>query len=254
MAMFVGYFDDSGSHKESGVIVIGGFVATSRSWLQFDDQWNTVLEEFGIDMFRMSKWSNRAPPFKNWPESKRRECLNNLIEIIADRDIESVGVVLPVESYRKVLSPPAQKFVKPYGFAAQFLIGEIATGMRDNSPSGSKIAYIFESGTPGVADIQQTFDLLLRRPDEKRTFYLSTLTFADKRDTPPLQAADIIAYELYREGQRPPTSAKRYPLRVLETRIPHNWFMPNDDYLKRVAASTEILARAGWRELRRAQV
>ena len=38
-----GYFDDSGSHGGEGLYVLGGFLAPSVSWSQFDSEWQDVL-------------------------------------------------------------------------------------------------------------------------------------------------------------------------------------------------------------------
>jgi len=244
MTMLVGYFDDSGSHTESEVIVIGGFVATSLEWLGFESQWEAALKEFEIGMFRMSKWSNRAPPF-DWPDEKRHACLARLINIIADRSLMSFGVALPMASYGKLLSPLAQQSISPYGLAAEFVFGAVAEEIRD---ADAKVAYIFESGSPGSSGMKEAFDKSMSVPSIKKEFHLASLTFLDKRNVLQLQAADIVAYEIYREFSRPSATKWRKPLQELIKRISRQWFTATDESIRQAGKSAEInavLARTG---------
>lgn len=64
------------------------------------------------------------------------------------------------------------------------------------------VAYVVESGTEGYGDIAHMFaDMSRNDPSATGTRAIS-LAFESKQRFVPLQAADILAYELYREVPR----------------------------------------------------
>jgi hypothetical protein len=56
MAMLIGYFDESGTHDQSAVTTIAGYVAKPEVWASVEAQWRQVLEPFaqkGLHTFHM---------------------------------------------------------------------------------------------------------------------------------------------------------------------------------------------------------
>ncbi len=59
------YCDASGKERDP-ILVVGGFVASVDSWLQFDDTWNVSLADFGIQYFHMKEFAHSTGQFKGW--------------------------------------------------------------------------------------------------------------------------------------------------------------------------------------------
>jgi hypothetical protein len=85
-----------------------------------------------------------------------------------------------------------------------------------------RFAYHFESGANGRGQILKLFSNNMKRCDLKDEFRLLTLGFSDKREFLPLQAADILAYEIYRHypGLSYTEGDARYPIRQM-ARMPN---------------------------------
>jgi hypothetical protein len=120
------------------------------------------------------------------------------------------------------------------------------------------IAYVFEDGTAGRGQLQKAFEYNRRDPDQKKNLRLRSLRLEDKRTSAPLQAADILAYELYRQlprqiglDPRPP----RQPILRMLARPPRSWGTFDEDELKKwseiVQLSADIASEQGWPRRRR---
>jgi hypothetical protein len=89
-------------------------------------------------------------------------------------------------------------------------VGAWADRFQRNDP----IAYFFEQGSRWAKDVVTAMQRVERVPDFKRRFRYASWGFAYKDTLVPLQAADMLAYELYKQAinrQLPP--ARQRPMR-----------------------------------------
>lgn len=52
MAMLAVYCDDSGTHKNSRVAVVAGYLSNVAQWELFSKEWKKVLSKFGVERLR----------------------------------------------------------------------------------------------------------------------------------------------------------------------------------------------------------
>lgn len=237
MVMLQAYFDDSGTHDRSETVSVGGFISTPERWLKFEEEWRSALEDWGIPMFRMSKFANRARPFTYWTEEQRQQRLSRLLEVIDRNVLASIGAAIPVAEFSSKLSPEAQLYCGgPYGLAMTFIFMDLAPAVRRLHGEEAWIAYIVESGSDGAGEILKVFRENERDPQQKELYRLLSLRFENKRQYLPLQAADILAYELYKHHPRQPVPQHlaRYPLRKLADIPRISWFVPSTGSLENV--------------------
>ena len=234
--MFVGYFDDSGTHKGSPIAVAGGFIARPGEWLGFNHRWKKILNKYGVELHHQNKWSNRAKPFDDpevWPDERRHAYINELIDVIVDRDAVTVGAAVPISRFNTQF-PGHNRYISPFGYAADCLFGNAAKVIKEHVPD-ARIAYVFESGTSRLGEVQQAFNEYLKKPAIKEEFGLISFATADKRDLMQLQAADIMAYEVYKlfeKGEDPGLINPRHPLKQIGNRLQHgSWMTPSDDVI-----------------------
>ncbi len=226
------YLDESGTHNGSDTVVVGGFISTADRWLKFEAEWRRALDDFGIDMFRMSKFANRADVFRDWPEPLRQARLQRLINIIRDHVGGSVGVAIPVTKFNLMLSDKAKKYCGgAYGLAAIFLFIDVGNTIHEIHKE-ARAAYVMEAGALGASEVLRVFQQNMRDPEQRERLRLLSLRFEDKRKYLPLQAADILAYELYKHLPKQPITdnLSRYPLRQL-AELPRRWHVPHDESL-----------------------
>ncbi len=247
------YFDESGTHKGSPAFSVGGFLARADEWAAFTVAWEDALAEWGLPFFHMADFENRRPGY-DWPDDVRRERISKLLGLIERHTLGSVGTVLPVAEYDVVFpkdeppeEPNTQQFVPgiwtpwsqepgepepevslrpgdcrrksggPYGLAAiatMFQVAEIVRPLRGDP----HVAYVFEQGAVGAGQIHKVFDDMYRHDGTRVSNRLLSIAFKDKAEFPPLQAADLLAYELSKHLPRQlgiETRPTRYTLKQL---------------------------------------
>jgi hypothetical protein len=111
-----------------------------------------------------------------------------------------------------------------YGLAATACFMDAATLLEPTFPT-ARIAYTFESGAKGAGQILKVFQQNYKDPVQRATLKLAGLSFSGK-DVVPLQAADILAYEMFKHLPRQLGMEARRPrlerLRPLSV-PPHIW-------------------------------
>jgi hypothetical protein len=203
-----GYFDESGTHAGSEAVAVAGFLATPGSWERFEGDWRAALADFGIDLFHMSPFAQRVGDYASWSEEERRERLARLLGIISEHVVGSVGVVIPLPLFDRLFSVGGiarRTTGGPYGLAMSVNILAVAR-IVEHLAGTPKVAYVFETGAVGRHEAAKIFAANLNNPESRENNRLLSLSFQGKREFAPLQAADILAYELHRELPRQPNA------------------------------------------------
>jgi hypothetical protein len=248
---FTAYFDESGTHKQSETVAVAGYISTPDLWEKLDVEWREALHDFHIDFFHMTDFEARQEQFAGWNDHKHRACLNALIDITNRHVVASIGTTIPVSDYQAAFTKKAHDFVGgAYGVAAMRCFKEVADMFNLIGVHG-QVAYVFEKGAKGRNQIEKAFGWLKRDPGSKARYRLLSLDFEEKRKCCPLQAADIVAYELYKYL---PTFLKksgrptRYVLKAL-AETPRGWLHVNRAELEEWARILEVRADMDESEL-----
>ena len=138
---------------------------------------------------------------------------------------------MPIAEFEHEFTPAARRHVGgAYGFAASVLMLEAARFVEETlKPEGTpfQIAYVFESGDLGVGQIMKLVQANLMDEEQAAKLHLLSFRIEDKRKFVALQAADILAYELYQHFPRQmgidPRPPRRYNLNQLAANKSWNW-------------------------------
>lgn len=237
---FTAYFDESGTHPESSVVVVAGALARAGRWDYFSQQWQGILTEYGLDYFHMTDFAQRAGPYSGQSDEDRNLLFNRILAIVTMCVEFSVSIAVPVERFNRLFSGRTRRYCGgPYGLAAAACIIDVATAARELQPDADPwISYVFESGAQGTGQVMKLFAANERDPESKEYFRLLSIRFENKRQFLPLQAADIMAYEHYlhypRQMGTNPRPVRDHNMFALST-IPHRWGHLEEDELKKWA-------------------
>jgi hypothetical protein len=103
------------------------------------------------------------------------------------------------------------------------------------------IAYVFESGSGYDADVMRLLADAMNDERQAEIYRVGSCTIENKRNLFPLQAADIIAYEVTKAHAREVGSDKTRPIRrsVINLRLPcfNEWYYYNKEALLNVINS-----------------
>jgi len=215
------YFDESGIHDGAKLCAVGGYYGTEEAWRKFEKQWRAILKDNGLleigfhakDFYRR-KDGKRVPPYADWANEKAAKFENRLIQAIMRSRIVPFGHGVVVAEWnnlpydmRKFLSgahrrkgkflssgAPAKSYYLPF----QLCVSEAvcSSGAQDKVHLFAGLDRTF-SDYAGILYRQLFNDPRLSQTTKDK---MGTLAFPLAKDTPPLQAADLLVYQLYQFG------------------------------------------------------
>lgn len=200
------YFDDSGTDDKSPVAIAACYVATKDQWDHFTRNWNEIKKLEGFEYFHMTDFmcDQRAgvKPYCEWDEDKRKRVYRKLSTLITIRARMGFALTVGKKDYDELIPEEMRKYGgrSHYVWAARILMGDIA---RWRAKWGIKrpMQYVFSETPKGKGTRGEILDLMDELKDnplatEEYGLVKDGLGFQDMRVFPPLQAADILAWNM----------------------------------------------------------
>jgi hypothetical protein len=182
MTKYEGYFDASGHPDDRPFVVVAGFLATEKQWLEFEHSWNAALKRHNVgETFHMTDFESQL-------RKDRGKVLDDLTDIIITHTIASFSCSVEMASYRKYNEIYAleERIGAPYAMAARGLAMTINQWKPHNVGAQDKLLLFVEEGTKHHGDMEEAF----------RRDGLSVPQRVPKNH-PSVQPADLLAWEVH---------------------------------------------------------
>lgn len=202
--MFGAYFDDSKIPGNDPLMTtMACYIASAEQWDMFKVEWDKFLVNEGLEALHMSELTfrhngQRVGAYRYWDDVRERSALQRAHDIIHQTPAIGVAMTVDVSAYKKVVPIALNALMGgPAGFCVFQCLKRICDegGLRMWQ---DPIACFFESNS-GYGNEITTLRCAIRRDPEMAQSFKSLRpkhwTFTDKMDAPPLQAADLLAYE-----------------------------------------------------------
>ena len=250
VCMLAAYFDESGTHEGSQAVAVAGYIAHADQWAVFDRQWKEALADFKRPYFHMTDYAGNRQGYR-WG-TKRPHRFNRLMSII-NRNVEiGIGVVLDVDAWNHHVQTKEEKRyfgTSKYDFCATVVLGLVALWC-DDKGIHEGIAYTYEQGANGWREFHETYKKEYANAHNRQYYrLLGDVSFRDKKRFTPLQAADIVAFQMHKERPRQrgiDLSPSRADEVVRLVGVPAYWPYFDDaafiDAKKRITSDTEAYA------------
>jgi hypothetical protein len=234
MLFLTAYFDESGDSEDPKLHFMGmaGFVAPAEIWKQVEKGWDAIVNspEFALtEPFHMKEFAHNRGQFKTgWDRPRKDKLHAALIEVLVNAEVVPVGSIAHLEAFNSLTDAQCETFKSPYIMSAQECIYLAAIEAMMFPPE--TIAMVFaRQKTYGAVDARGPKSLE-QAGDLENLFYaikrllphgnaLGAYGSSEPKDSIPLQAADMLAYELTKELetilQNPPPRPMRKSLREL---------------------------------------
>lgn len=217
-AMLMAYMDDSGTHDDSPNCVVAGYWGGKNEWRRFERAWNGVLHREGIEEFKANefwprmKGGERLKPYQGWSDDRSRAFIIDLLKIIHSSKIYPFGCgVLGVEweaqplTFRELItladSPKkAKSFLVPFQRNIYRAVSYCHPGVT--------MYFVFDDDRkkPHVkSGILRCYDAIKGGAIEDKSelaVHLGSIEFEDSKKAAPLQAADLLAYEMHKYAKQ----------------------------------------------------
>lgn len=246
--MIHSYFDES--HVDKG-LVVAGFVAESGSWEHLAARWRGVLQRDGVRYFHAHDYVNgKSHIYRHLDRRQKIQHLDDLLSIIRENVLFGVGVLVSEEQYNKLTT---RSFRSRHGGAYATavwacvvdLIGPVLTsgGLRRES-----IAVTIESGHKNTRNAIERLELYQRKSMvvdvsdcdlvagyncqiSDPSVQLLSIAEGGKFDSPPLQAADLLAYCFGKLVREPNARRWRDVARKIISKVPVYTAELDDNYI-----------------------
>jgi hypothetical protein len=94
-AVITGYFDGSGSHEESQVFCIAGFIAEADTWVTFNEKWQAILDRpewpSRVTEMHMYDCVHGEREFSSWTYAQRLSLFGECSTAIMSSNIHAIG-------------------------------------------------------------------------------------------------------------------------------------------------------------------
>jgi len=198
------YFDDSGTHNESPITVIGGWIAPIQQWKKFIKEWNKAKAEYGFGELHTANFmfNNKNSEFADkdeWNDAKKKIVLQRLESIILQRVSHGFCLRVVKKDHSELIPQELKKTVGnfPYTYALRGAIG-FMENWRKKIGITEPTEYIFDTMTKGAAktEINRVFEEAIQMENtlHKYGIYKGWHSFRDSEEILPLQAADMLAW------------------------------------------------------------
>lgn len=202
------YFDDSGTDGGTPIAVSACYVAKKSQWDQFVRNWDKVLADEGFDMFHMAEFVAKPEmghePFCHWDNAKKDRVYAKLASIINTRVMKGLALAVPKQAFDEYVFDEFRQYAEShYVFCVKSVMGLI-DGFRQRYKITAPMRYVFESGAIGQKQIERVWEDRFRHKDaeKKYGFAADGVAFESKRFFKPLQAADILAWQMQNQMRR----------------------------------------------------
>jgi hypothetical protein len=238
MLMLNAYMDETGhsSAQDQKFNGMAGLFARADDWAVFEEKWKEVLarKEYRLPYFHMREfiaadYGSSKSLYKGWSEAKRQKLFGKLMRLIAGVHPIPVGAVIHMPDYRGLTEVQKTMLRDPYFLTYQNVIA-YATSYLDfvKASPDVKVGFIFSDQVEFKYRALQLYDEIYKSGIFiKRSAYAPD--FRPMQDFPALQAADIVAYEMYKEYERVmyrPNDRPRYGYNELEKMSLRHGFKP----------------------------
>ncbi|MDE2106462.1 MAG: DUF3800 domain-containing protein [Patescibacteria group bacterium] len=244
-AVFRAYIDDSGSDGSSHSSVLAGYWASFVEWRRFERAWKAVLAKYGIEEFHAKHFfprpgGKRIQEYKDWSDQAAESYLNELLGVIEKFEIYpfACGVVRSAWSEIPDIGRSALTGAdKPSRQTPMLLsIRHIVTRTSSYCRGKQKMYYVYDRDEsrpwlmPLLSRAFEDVRTSIKRAQAGIASGAQSIVPEDSRDSAPLQAADLLAFEARRWALKA-NGDRHHPMRQSYERAFSRALHPDDLWL-----------------------
>lgn len=189
------YFDESGTHSGARLMVVAGYWFDSEQAFRFSRDWEKALKKLGLPFAHMTDCALGYGIYKELSLAERIESEKLLIENIKRRSRLGFAIIINPDAYADIMKD-IKGAPSCYTYCLISLVHNISLFADRNNYKG-KLVYFFEAGHESAKEANSFLRAIPSHgPAWVQATRYSGHSFVDKRDALPLQAADMLAWQV----------------------------------------------------------
>jgi hypothetical protein len=243
------FMDESGVHGGSPVVTVAGYIGRPADWRGWTKEWLRALRP--IKIYHAADAQNLTGEFADWTNEGVAELAKKLLPIITNAGIGGLVVGMDLRVFEDAIRGRDDLraiFGTPYIACVQWVM-QIFLNIAQQAMNSERIAFVHENNDYH-GQVYEAFNWI--KGNTNRGNNLISLTFGSKKDYPPLQTADILAYESNKRMRNPDGPPRRPWVALRGNAFLTHYAERNMDLLvssleKIKAGETDAIAREmGW--------
>jgi hypothetical protein len=199
------YFDES---WDSDVLCVAGYVFKAGKARKLDAEWRRMLSRYELPYFRMSACNQGTEPFDKLTKDECIAVQKKVIAIIGDFAAFGAAVTIDQSAFDKIITNKG--FVRTaYELCILMVLTAVQVWMDEHNEQ-MRSSYFFEAGHAHQSLANALMDNMFRNQAMKDSYRYVAHVFVDKKESRPTQAADILAWQWYKDLMRRKNGAKNY--------------------------------------------
>jgi hypothetical protein len=204
MLMLKAYMDETGHSQDqrSRFNGMAGLITKEENWLVYEREWGKILKHFKIPYIHMTE---SMEMFAGWSDAKVKDLSRCVWEIIIGIEALPLGSIVPMDDYRAIETQLKPYVLDPYYLTMQdcmHLALVFVTGGPFDSGVNPRVAIVFSDQAEFRYEGMQMFEAAIKYSKDLKKDLVDAPAFRDMKLLTPLQAADVVAYEIYKEYDR----------------------------------------------------
>lgn len=192
------YFDDSGTHGESLITTISGFMAPTNTWKQVEAGWLGVLQEYksryGITWYHATDVANWREEWAKAPLNVCRDAPMVFATVLSKSNVLPIWSAVVNEDFERYATPEFRtSFPTPFDLCFYEAMVQLHRWCKETLNATHVLPCIAHGDY--MQRISDAHDRYLTDGDFAE--YIGPLLVGSPRRVVPLQTADLLAYEFY---------------------------------------------------------
>ncbi len=212
--MLFAYLDESGLNPTAKATVVAGLIGPVTNWIPFEGRWRARLAASGLGMFHTQPCQRGTKEYKRLSEPARFALYNDLADIVASCDLRPVSGSVLLDGWQTARTDNAfrERYPTAYSFAFELCLTDIQIIARA-AKMKVQVFYGFSSAYAKRAElVAQAYTA-----SQRYARWIKGCDVKKPKDVSPLQAADMLCYEVYHQWQSVPSG--KGPLQRLIPRL-----------------------------------
>ncbi len=187
--------------RDPRTYVVAGYFGDNITWDILNQEWSRINTKYCVPRFHASTLNAKDNEYQGWDDDRKLAYSKEMLKIITDQGmrLHAFACGVHADEYARIISNQGrEKLGHPYILCLKTCITMVAKGLdMGGFPPEDQIAVFFDRN-PFEKEAQIAFYNLKDHPTFPYRTRLDSCTPKDMETMVPLQAADLIAYEVYR--------------------------------------------------------
>jgi Protein of unknown function (DUF3800) len=208
VGQFTAFIDESGTHDGSKLTVMAALVGRAEDWEVFEAAWRAILLRDGLEYIHGKDLWQGTAQFKDkgkWPFERRYKLGEELCDLYSEKAAYGLVILLNNSEYDQFYIAGDKKLRKhrhpidsKYGICCRVCLSMVARIMQKYGSIGEdQVRLVFEGGHKNGGAAETILEEMYSLAPVLSQYLGPDITFAPKKNTPGVQAADLLAYPTF---------------------------------------------------------